>query len=291
MQDLSIEQRIDQIYDDLSPTQQRLANCILNHQGNIFSYSASELAQLANVSKSAVTRLLQRLEYKNFGEAKRHIRSQNRWSNSKTLDKPDNAVFRDYIDCDQHNIATTLAAIEPNDFNNAVKLIAKAKRVFVIGYRNNYALALHLRQQLTQCRENVMLLPIPGQTLGEEIASFTQEDVIIVMGIRRRPSWLKNIMSTLHQRGLQLIYITDHADANPKAVSAVHFSCIVRGVSAFDSYASIMCVISMMTNGVYQANYTDASSRIQSIEETYQTLNELDMEALNNGALVDQLEL
>ncbi|TBR44810.1 MurR/RpiR family transcriptional regulator [Marinomonas agarivorans] len=290
MQDLAIEQRIEQIYDDLPPTQQRLANCILNHRNSVFSYSASELAQLAQVSKSAVTRLLQRLEYKNFSDAKRHNRTQNRWYQTATEHHQTNE-FKEYIDCDQHNISATLSSIAKADFYNAVELIAKAKRVFVIGYRNNYALALHLRQQLTQCRENVMLLPIPGQTLGEEIASFTQTDVIIVMGVRRRPAWLKNIMSTLHQKGLQLIYITDHADANPKAVSVVHFSCAVRGVSAFDSYASIMCVISMMANGVYQACHHDARSRIQSIEETYQTLNELDMEALNNGALVDQLEL
>ena len=290
MQDLSIEQRITHIYDELSPAQRQLASCILNHQGDISSYSATELAQLANVSKSAVTRLLQRLGYKNFGEAKRHTRTNSRWQSTTKEEKVQQTRFDDYIHCDQKNIAATLASIHPNDFQKAIKAIAQASRVFVIGYRNNYALALQLRQQLTQCRPNVLLLPIPGQTLGEEIASFTKKDVIIVLGVRRRPSWLKDIMSTLHKRGLQLIYITDHADANPKTVSDIHFSCVVRGVSAFDSYASVMSVISMLTNGVYQESYVHANARIQAIEETYQTLNELDMAALNNGALIDKWE-
>ena len=34
MQDQSIEIRIKEIYEQLSPTQQKLASCILNHQGD-----------------------------------------------------------------------------------------------------------------------------------------------------------------------------------------------------------------------------------------------------------------
>ena len=294
MQDLSIEQRIKQIYDELSPIQQKLAACILNHQGDIATYSATELAKLANVSKSAVTRLLQRLEYKDFGEVKRQVRAARRWGTPIAEKQPDNQTasnrFGDYIKCDHNNILRTLEAIQPQDFQQAIKWISTSARVFIIGYRNNHALALHLRQQLTQCRKNVNLLPLPGQTLGEEIASFTKEDVVIIMGIRRRPAWLKHVMLTLRQRGIRLIYITDHADANPTEISDLHFSCIVRGVSAFDSYASVMTLISMLANGVYQDNYLNSNTRIETIEEVYETLNELDMAALNNGALIDQLD-
>ncbi|OUR66480.1 hypothetical protein A9Q77_11305 [Marinomonas sp. 42_23_T18] len=294
MQDLSIEQRIKHIYDQLSPTQQKLASCILNHQGDIATYSATELAKLAGVSKSAVTRLLQRLEYKDFGEVKRQVRAARRWGTPIAEKQPEHQsisnVFSDYIQCDQNNIQKTLESIKTSDFDAAVKSIGNAQRVYVIGYRNNHALALHLRQQLTQCRDNVTLLPLPGQTLGEEVASFTAKDTVIIMGIRRRPAWLKNLMITLRKRGIYLIYITDHADVNPKEVSDIHFSCVVRGVSAFDSYASVMNIISVLANGVYQDNYNEANDRIQAIEETYQTLNELDMAALNNGALIDEFE-
>lgn len=294
MQDLSIEQRIKHIYDELSPIQQKLATCILNHQGDIATYSATELAKLANVSKSAVTRLLQRLEYKDFSEVKRQVRAARRWGTPIADKQPENQTasnrFNNYIQCDHSNILRTLEAIQPQDFHSAVKWISTSQRVFIIGYRNNYALALHLRQQLTQCRDNIVLFPLPGQTLGEEVAGLTQEDVIIIMGIRRRPAWLKKVMQTLRQRGIRLIYITDHADANPSELSDLHFSCIVRGVSAFDSYASVMTLISMLANGVYQENYLTANSRIKQIEEMYDTLSELDMGVLKNGALIDQFD-
>lgn len=97
-------------------------------------------------------------------------------------------------------------------------------------------------------------------------------------------------MITLRQNGSRLIYITDHADVNPQHVSDIHFSCVVRGVSAFDSYASVMNLISMIASSVYQENYDQANERIENIENTYQALNELDMAALNNGAIIDDFD-
>lgn len=292
MQDQSIEQRIKLIHDQLSPTQQKLAACILNHQGDIATYSATELAKLADVSKSAVTRLLQRLGYKDFTEVKKQVRAARRWGTPIAEKQPENrplsTLFQDYVTCDQSNIRRTLEAINSQDYQTAVRWISRADKVYIIGYRNNHALGLHLRQQLTQCRSGVQLLPLPGQTLGEEVAGFTREDIVIIMGVRRRPSWLKNLMISLRQKGLRLLYITDHADVNPHDISDLHFPCVVRGVSAFDSYASVMNLISMLASSVYQETYDSANERIQTIENTYQTLNELDMAALNNGALIDE---
>lgn len=294
MQDQSIEQRIKRIYDQLSPTQQKLATCILNHQGDIATYSATELAKLADVSKSAVTRLLQRLGYKDFSEVKKQVRAARRWGTPIAEKQPENrplsTLFQDYVTCDQSNIRRTLESINTKDFQTAIRWISLAEKVYVIGYRNNHALGLHLRQQLAQCRAGVHLLPLPGQTLGEEVAGFTPEDIVIIMGIRRRPSWLKNLMVRVRQKGIRLIYITDHADVNPHEISDLHFPCVVRGVSAFDSYASVMNLISMIASSVYQKNYDSTNQRIQSIEDTYQVLNELDMAALNNGALIDDFD-
>ncbi|SBS29849.1 putative DNA-binding transcriptional regulator [Marinomonas spartinae] len=294
MSDKSIEHRIKQIYDQLSPTQQKLAACILNHQGDIATYSATELAKLADVSKSAVTRLLQRLGYKDFTEVKKQVRAARRWGAPIADKQPDNQLlsnlFQDYVSCDQNNIRRTLESINTTHYQTAIRWISRASKVYIIGYRNNHALALHLRQQLIQCRPDVQLLPLPGQTLGEEIVGFSKEDIVIIMGVRRRPAWLKNHMITLRQNGCRLIYITDHADVNPQQVSDLHFSCVVRGVSAFDSYASVMNLISMIASSVYQENYDQANERIEDIENTYQALNELDMAALNNGAIIDDFD-
>ena len=53
-----------------------------------------------------------------------------------------------------------------------------------MGFRNNYPVALHLRQQLLQCRNDVIVLPVTGQTLSEELVDITGDHFIILLGVR-----------------------------------------------------------------------------------------------------------
>ena len=59
----------DQLHD-LPPTERRLADLVLDFPGELASYTASELAALANVSNATVSRFIRRLGYENYDELK-----------------------------------------------------------------------------------------------------------------------------------------------------------------------------------------------------------------------------
>ena len=67
----------DQLHE-LPPTERRLADLILDFPGELASYSASELAALANVSNATVSRFIRRLGYDNYDEARRQAREEKR---------------------------------------------------------------------------------------------------------------------------------------------------------------------------------------------------------------------
>ncbi|MCH7794161.1 MAG: hypothetical protein IH900_03325 [Proteobacteria bacterium] len=46
----TLDTRILDIFEELSPSEQRLADVVLEHQRDLASYSATELADLASVS-------------------------------------------------------------------------------------------------------------------------------------------------------------------------------------------------------------------------------------------------
>jgi len=60
----------------LHPTERRLAEFVLDFPGEIASYSASELAQLANVSNATVSRFIRRLGYSGYDDARRSVRTE-----------------------------------------------------------------------------------------------------------------------------------------------------------------------------------------------------------------------
>ena len=71
----SIGHRIDAGYASLSRQEQRAADFILDHLGDLASYTATELAQHSGVSKATVSRLFRRLGFSNSQEVREHARA------------------------------------------------------------------------------------------------------------------------------------------------------------------------------------------------------------------------
>ena len=158
--------------------------------------------------------------------------------------------------------------------NEISKQLAKASRVTLIGFRNAYPLALHFRQQLQQVRHSVRLLPQPGQTLGEDLHDILDDEVIVLLGFRRRTRQFKQIVEAL--QGRTTILITDPTgQVYNQQVSHV-LLCHLGNESPFDSYAAPMSLISMLCNRVFGFLGDAASRQTQAISALYEDLDELE---------------
>jgi hypothetical protein len=73
----SLAARIQVQYASLPGSERKVADLILDFPGEIAAYSDTELAELAGASKAAVTRLIRRLGYASFEQA-RHRRNVER---------------------------------------------------------------------------------------------------------------------------------------------------------------------------------------------------------------------
>ena len=89
-----------------------------------------------------------------------------------------------------HEAEAIRHAMEGPVIDSVVELLAGARKVLVVGWRNSHPVALHLRQarrsrplELTSASR-----PLPGQVIGEELVDLTSADVVVAVGFRRRPS-------------------------------------------------------------------------------------------------------
>ena len=152
--------------------------------------------------------------------------------------------------------------------------LAKAKQITLIGFRNAYPLALHFRQQLKQIRTSVRLLPQPGQTLGEDIVDLGDDDVVILFGFRRRTRQFKYVLSAI--KHAQVILITDPTGQIYRNQVSKLVVCHLGNDAPFDSYAAPMSLLSAICNRTYSLLGDAATERVNSITETYASLDELE---------------
>ena len=174
------------------------------------------------------------------------------------------------------NLTQWVNTLDARQFAEAINALVKARRVVIIGMRNSWPLALHLRQQLLQARGQVGVLPQPGQSLSEELVDLCEEDIVVVMAFRRRPRIIRPLMQQLQQRGVPQLLICE-----PQAHSLFPLACWrlcapLDSVSAFDSYASANSLINLLANALLHEILDSGRPRIHDIATLYQQLDELE---------------
>lgn len=279
MRDVPIGQRIDRQYAALSPQEQRAADVVLDRLNDLAVYNASEIAELSGVSKATVSRLVRRLGYEDFAQVRAQARVLRGLGTpiggAAPAADPDTARSA-HLAAEQHNLRGMLDGLADGRLETAARLLADAADVAVLGRRNSYPVALHLRQQLAQARGRVGLLPVPGQSLGEDLADLGADDAAIVVGFRRRPHGFTSLLDTLLARGVPVVLIGDDSLEPWAGRVACLLTAPLDSPSAFDSYAAAMSLANLLATATLAQRTRQGRARVSTISALYDSLGELE---------------
>lgn len=275
----SLESRLRESYSSLPASERKIADLMLDFPGEVAAYSATELAELAGGSKAAVTRLTQRLGFDSFEEARRTARDKQDWGSpvyllSKGSEAEGFAAnverhFKEDIDA----IKRTFDELSEETFEQIVKAICKAKRVWILGYRNSRYFAGYLRWQMIQVRGDVHLLPDAGETLAEYLCEINKGDLIIIVGFRRRVPEVSQALKWARESSVQTLFITDPS-ARSSNLSTWTVRCETRGSDLFDHYAAAMSFFHFLSVAIVARTGLRGRSRLARIEELHEEFSQ-----------------
>ena len=146
--------KINNIYDNMTDVDKKIANYINENKELITKLSVSELAQNANVSSASIVRFSRKLGYSGFGELKIEI------AKDLTLKSNDYSYIVKDSDAGINSIVNNITNKTIETINNITKLneldtiekfieeIINAKNVYVFGVGGSALVALDLQQKL-----------------------------------------------------------------------------------------------------------------------------------------------
>ena len=278
---LGLEARIGRHYDGMPESERKIADLILEFPGEVAAYTATELADLAGASKAAVTRFIRRLGYDSFEEARRAARDARNWGSPLYLlsREPGTSRFADrvqaHIEQDVRSISLTMEGLREDVFAEIVDAICAAKRVYFLGYRNSQQLAAYARAQIIQVRPDVHLMPAAGERLAEYMADMTTEDLLIVIGFRRRVGEVARAMESASAMGLRVLYVTDWT-AGPLSGATWTIPVVVGGQELFDRYAAAISLLHFLSIGVVERASEKGRRRLNRIENLHSELRDFE---------------
>ncbi|QMV16748.1 MurR/RpiR family transcriptional regulator [Vibrio spartinae] len=265
-----LSERITRHYASLTDNNRRLADYLQLNPEKVLMLSTSEIAEACQVSKTSVSRFIRKLGYEDHLALRQELMIERDNGQPVMTTTLDDSEFNHEL----RALEKLWEQLTQQDHHALIEKLATAKRIKIIGYRNSYPLAMHFRQQLMQCRTQVELLPLPGQTIGEDLASIEDDDFTIVIGIRRRVANFEKIMSFLASR--ESLLITDQSGQKYAQQAGHYFICYMNNELPLDSYTVPMSLISHLVNQTFLHLKSKSTQVSRKISMNYAQLNELE---------------
>jgi DNA-binding MurR/RpiR family transcriptional regulator len=274
----SLTQRIHRVYDNLPAGERKAAELVLDSPGELALWAATELSDRAGVSNATVSRLFRRLGYGSYDEARRASREMRASGSPLYLADPAPARGRlaDILAVETAVVADSLSMLNPLTVDAVAERMAAARRVRFAGFRNSHFAAAYAASALAQFRPGVALLTGAHQTLAEGIAAVGAGDLVVIVGLRRRPAGFSGFVSAVAATGADVALVTDRSVRGAPAMARWTLTCAVDTPQTLDSYSGALAVLRALVLAAVARLGVAGRRHLERIETLHETLGELE---------------
>jgi len=249
MTDLAIiRDKLQRAYPSLSPQLRSAARFALKEPAFLALYPLRRVAGRARVSPATMVRLAAQLgfgTYNGFRDAFRAGMHAGMGSARYAADAESllprkggrafEKVYRDAGELHLRNIGETFATVPPGAVEAAGASLARAKRIFILGLRANYAAAFYFAYVLKTFAGNTILLEDRMSMLIDELGDIGPRDVLLAMSGEPYATDAVRAVEYAAAAGATVVSITDTA-LSPIARTARHvFVVPTTGPSFYQS--------------------------------------------------------
>jgi DNA-binding MurR/RpiR family transcriptional regulator len=265
---------IGQRIEHLTPTDRRIARCLLEDPGAVAFGTAASFAELVGAGVGSIHRFAVQLGFSGFSDLQTHVQREISQRLRPAAEKIKTTSSGDVIDLavrtEIDNVSKTLMDVDRTTLSSAVKaLAAKTVHVFIVGGNSSAGVALQFSQELGLLRSDVTLLAGNSVALSAQIAVAKKNDVLVVIDFHRYDRWLVDLVKHAVDAGLVLISIADSPLAPFAAMTSTHFTVSARSETPFDSHIGTLALCSVLVGSVATSLRRNASQRLDAVESEW----------------------
>lgn len=267
---------IKEALQTLKPTEQKVAQYIVDHPETVVNASVQKLAELAGVSEATIVRLARSLHLKGFQELKLRIaadlaKSIHSETNSYQEIQIDGTV-QELIQSISHNntlsIQDTLTVLSPKDVERAIDCLSNARRVYFFGVGASAVIAQDFKQKLSRINRWCEAAP-DFDSQATLAANMTKDDVAFGISYSGQTENIIQSLQIAKGSGATIISLTKFG-SNPVAEMAdirLFTSSLEQSIrsGAMASRIAQLNVIDILYVGIASRTYEES---IQSLERT-----------------------
>ena len=245
---------IQQQFDNLTPSEQKLATLLLDRADEILTFSATELASLAGVSKATAGRFFRNLGYADFNDVRLQARDERNRTGpvqqvAMPVDPPrGSATLPFHLQVEMANLTRTFEELRSDTLATVAEQLSSAQRVWVMGLGAEAGLATHARVVLARARPSIQPVSENVGTWAEELASASPGDALIVIALRPWPKIITPVLAFARTTRLSIFVLTDPTNAaRARRYGATPLICHVSTPGPETSHTSVMSMLNLLS--------------------------------------------
>ena len=275
----------------LSKGQKLIAEYILKYYDKAAFMTAAKLGTSVGVSESTVVRFAIELGFSGYPKLQKSLQEliKNKLTTVQRLELrndyfSDGDALKGVLKADMENIRATLEKINQNTFEDVVKNIFEAKRIYIIGLRSSTALADFLGFYLNIILQNVKIVSYGISDVFEQMISVGDGDLVIGIGFPRYAAKTIDALAFSQDRGAKVVALTDSL-LSPLAAKADYTLIAQSNMASFvDSLVAPLSVINALIIAVGMREKENISDIFGNLEKIWQTYN---VYSINNRNVAD----
>ncbi|SBT55122.1 MurR/RpiR family transcriptional regulator [Micromonospora narathiwatensis] len=253
----------------LTPTQRRIAHCLVQHAGAAAYLSAAEVAELAGVSQPSVTRFAMALGHDGYPALRRRLRELSATGGTDPTDAG-NALQR-AVRAELGNLDRLAGQLADADRIAEVgKLLAASRPLPVLGLRAAAPLAAYFAYFAAKVHPDVRVLDDGGSLLADRLeqAAAAGATGLLAFVLPRYPRETLDALREARDAGLTVVAITDSPVSPATEHAQVVLPAAVGTDLVFDLHTAPMTLAMVVLQAICDATPAETQARLEAFESS-----------------------
>lgn len=260
----SLRAEIAAQHDGLSKRLQQIARFALLHPNDMALQPIAMIAEAARVQPSALIRFAKAFGYSGFSEMKRifqdHLSRQAPSYNERIrllreqcgmLTQPTVAdVLQEFTAANTLALEHLQRTVSSQVLEEAIRQLARARHIHIIGMRRSYAVATYLAYSLSRTGCSARLLDGTGGFLLEQVNTIETGDLVLAITSQPYAPETAKVVKQAAAKQIPVLVITDSSLSPIAAYATVLFEIQDAEVRAFRSLTSSLCLAQTLVIGL-----------------------------------------
>lgn len=277
----AFNQRINERFEQLTKSEQKIASYLMRNYEEAAFFSAAELAERLEMSEATVVRFAGSLGLSGYPELRQQLQEllRHKVSYASRLRKklvelsPEAHILEQVVAMEMEYLTDALRTVPREAFDEAVRLISGARRLFVYGLSGSATLAELLEHRLRRFGLEVVPLTQSGREVCEKLLMLTDEDVFLALLFFNISDVMVSTLEYARNCGCPVILLTDTLGPHLGDRVDVLLEARRGPVMAFHSLIVPMAIIQALILAVARADEEKSMATLDRLDEIRERLD------------------